>query len=324
MMPAQMPTDSPTSLDALLRCPVTGQPLVPDASGFVTADGTRRYPLSPGGVPMFAGEDLSAASASQRAHYDHIQTLYVENLAQPYTQEYTQALDDVFRDELARLEGAPDASLGAIAEICCGTGEALHMLRGRFSAGIGVDVSVRMLESARATFKPSDRVMFVQGDALRLPIASDSLDHAFIFGGVHHVPDRDGLFREAFRVLRPGGRLYFREPVSDFVLWRALRAVVYRLSPMLDHENERPLLYDETAPPLERAGFTVESWRTCGFLGFCLFMNSDVLVFNRALRYLPKIRELTRAAARFDDWCIALPGLARSGLQVVGAARKPL
>ena len=83
------------------------------------------------------------------------------------------------------------------------------------------------------------------------------------------------------RILKPDGWLYFREPVSDFALWRWIRAVVYRLPPMLDHETERPLLYDETAPVLSASGLSLRHWTTHGFLGFCLFMNSDVLVFNR-------------------------------------------
>jgi hypothetical protein len=52
-------------------------------------------------------------------------------------------------------------------------------------------------------------------------------------------------------------------------------------------------------------------------------MNSDVLVFNRLLRFLPGIREITRWAARVDGWTLKLPGLAGAGLQVVGVAEKP-
>src|SRR5262249_48968627 len=110
---------------------------------------------------------------------------------------------------------------------------------------------------------------------------------------------------------------------SDFFLWRWMRAIVYRLSPILDSDTERPLLWRETVPVLERAGFAVESWRTYGFFGFCLFMNSDVLMFNRLFRFIPGIRFLTRLATRIDDVTLLLPGLRRAGLQVIGVARKP-
>ncbi len=77
-------------------------------------------------------------------------------------------------------------------------------------------------------------------------------------------------------------------------------------------------------PLLSDAGLVCRAWRTHGFLGFCLFMNSDVLVFNRLFRFVPGIRGLTRLAARLDDWTLRLPGLAGAGLQVVGDAEKPV
>ena len=156
-----------------------------------------------------------------------------------------------------------------------------------------------------------------------LPLADDSFDSVVMLGGIHHVPDREALFQQVFRVLAPGGSFVWREPVNDFWLWKLLRGIVYRLSPILDHETERPLTYDETVPVLEKAGFTVEQWRTYGFFGFCLFMNSDVLFFNRLFRFIPGIRGITRASARFDDWCTRLPGMQRAGLQVVGKSTKP-
>jgi SAM-dependent methyltransferase len=143
-----------------------------------------------------------------------------------------------------------------------------------------------------------------------------------MLGGIHHVNDRRRLFAEIARILKPGGRFYFREPVSDFFLWRWIRAVVYRLSPILDHDTERPLLYRETVPLLADCGLACRVWRTHGFLGFCLFMNSDVLFFNRLFRFIPGIRRVTRFFAGLDDWTLRLPLMGRAGLQVVGAAVK--
>ena len=74
---------------------------------------------------------------------------------------------------------------------------------------------------------------------------------------------------------------------------------------------------------LEEAGLELVTWRPCGLLGFCFFMNSDVLVFNRLFRFVPGIRALVRASTRFDDLCLKIPGLKNAGLQVIGVARKP-
>ena len=146
----------------------------------------------------------------------------------------------------------------------------------------------------------------MQGDATRVPLADGSIDTVVMLGA--HRPRRSTgrpLFGEVARILKPGGRLlYPREPVSDFALWRAVRSVVYRLSPMLDHarpsarsggpgrDRSRPRsggVADGAVPPSRH-----------GFLGFCVFMNSDVLVFNRLLRLLPGIRKVARSSRTLD------------------------
>jgi SAM-dependent methyltransferase len=300
---------------ALLRCPETGAPLI-ERGGLLQAIGTdRAYRLTPSGIPLFAERFCSEDARRQQAHYEAIASIYIESLAYPHTEEYMAYLD---RALFAAIAERP---LGVTAEICCGRAEAFRLLGPRIDRGIGVDISPAMLEAAQRDC-PGAQFAFVQGDATRLPLASDAFDTVVVLGGIHHVNDRAQLFAEIARILKPGGWFYFREPVSDFVLWRALRAVIYRLSPTLDHETERPLLWRETVPVLETAGLSCAHWTTHGFLGFCLFMNSDVLVFNRLFRFIPGIRALTRLAAQIDAAMLALPGLRRAGLQVVGAARK--
>ena len=46
----------------------------------------------------------------------------------------------------------------------------------------------------------------------RLPIASESVDAAIVMDALHHVPDVPAVFREAFRVLVPGGVFLLAEP----------------------------------------------------------------------------------------------------------------
>jgi len=201
-------------------------------------------------------------------------------------------------------------------------GEAFKLLPGRYDQGIGVDISLAMLSRAQAAIADAS-VVFVQGDATLLPIADGCANLVMSLGGIHHVNDRTALFKEIARVLKPGGRFIYREPVNDFALWRWLRAAIYRLSRMLESETERPLRRVDTAKALAAAGLVSTVWKTHGFLGFCLFMNSDVLIFNRLFRFVPRIAAITRAAARFDDWVLRRPGLGDAGLQVVGVADRP-
>lgn len=300
----------------LLRCPQSGEPLRRVGSELISDSGNNKYQIDEQHIPLFADEFCSPEALIQQQHYDQIADAYATNLGYPHTIEYMSYLDDVLRDEVDRSD------LGVIAEVCCGKGEAFALFEDSIQEGVGIDVSSSMLHKGRESFS-STRLHFVQGDATRLPLADDRFDTVFMLGGIHHVPDRSALFSEVFRVLRPGGTYIWREPVSDFWLWKVLRSVVYRLSPILDHETERPLTWDETVPLLEESGFQLRQWRTCGFFGFCFFMNSDVLFFNRLFRFVPGIRQITRAFARFDDWCTRLPGLRKAGLQVVGVAVKP-
>jgi len=298
---------------AKLRCPASGETLERDGDELVTPSGKHRYALHAGVIPMLADERLSAAARRQREHYDALAPLYLANLRATHTEAYAASLDAVL------LEALGAGPLGDVAEICCGQADALALVRERVRTGVGVDVSPVMLEAAAARLP---EMTFVQGDATDLPLRDAGFDCVVMSGGVHHVGDRRGLFREVARVLRPGGCFVFREPLDDFLLWRGLRALIYRLSPALDAETERPLRLRETAPPLREAGLALDLWRPCALLGFCIFMNGDVLVANRVFGLVPGIAAVVRASARLDEWLLRLPGVGRAGLQVVGRARK--
>jgi SAM-dependent methyltransferase len=299
----------------LLRCPITGEPLVEEAGALVSVPSGRRYEVDSHGIPLFAREWMSNDARIQEAHYDRIARKYLENLTYSHTEEYMAYFD---RELLEQVDAAPET----IVEVCCGAGEACWLLRDRVGRAIGVDVSTAMLARARARM-PDPRFEFVQGDACRLPVADAIADAVVMLGGVHHVNNRAGLFAELFRVLKPGGRFYFREPLDDFMLWRLARDVIYRLSPTLDADTERPLRRQPTVAELTRAGFRLRTWRSLGFIGCCFLMNSDVLVFNRLFRFIPGIRSFTRLMTRIDEATLRVPGLHDAGVAVIGVAVKP-
>jgi ubiquinone/menaquinone biosynthesis C-methylase UbiE len=300
-----------------LQCPVSGEALHQEADMLVSQSGRHCYPISPSGIPLFVDAAyVSPEALVQQQHYDAIAGIYVDNLSYPHTQEYMRYLDD------ALLQQTAGTTFKRVAEICCGRGEAFLLYGDKTGFGLGVDVSQAMLEAAREHFQ-DERFSFVQGDATVLPVQSGQFDTVLMLGGIHHVNNRERLFAEVFRILKPGGRFYWREPVSDFFLWQLLRAIAYRLSPALDANTEHPLKYRSTRDALHQAGFRLTLWQTYGFIGFMLFMNSDVLVFNRLFRFIPGIRAITRLFARLDDWFLHLPGMKNRGLQVIGGAEKP-
>ncbi|MEX2210145.1 MAG: methyltransferase domain-containing protein [Gaiellaceae bacterium] len=86
----------------------------------------------------------------------------------------------------------------------------------------GIDMTPEMLARARraADEMGAENVEFVESEAERLPFPDESFDVVISNGVIDLIPDKDLVFGELHRVLRPGGRIQvadvtIQQPVSE-------------------------------------------------------------------------------------------------------------
>lgn len=120
---------------------------------------------------------------------------------------------------------------------------------------IGVDMTQEMINKANQNAKKLnyDNVEFRLGDIENLPVDSDSIDVVISNCVINLVPDKSIAFKEAFRVLKKGGRAY----ISDIVLLRNLPDELKNNDELLAGCVGGALLRDDYLKIIKDAGFTV-------------------------------------------------------------------
>jgi SAM-dependent methyltransferase len=118
---------------------------------------------------------------------------------------------------------------------------------------IGVDMTPEMIEKARENAQMSNcaNVEFRLGEIENLPAADNSVDVVISNCVINLSPDKKRVFGEAFRVLKPGGRLM----VSDIVLLKELPEFIKSSVAAYVGCVSGAMMKDEYLATIKEAGF---------------------------------------------------------------------
>ena len=162
---------------------------------------------------------------------------------------------------------ATSQATGDVLELAVGTGLNLTLYPQNVLRVLGVELSERMVDLARARISEAgigDRIEVTQGDVQNLDLPGESFDTVLSTYTVCTIPSPEAALAEAWRVLRPGGRLIMVEHGPAARQWvRAGQRLINPLSIRLQADH---ILRDPVPLALD-AGFEIVDSDQTGWSG---------------------------------------------------------
>jgi ubiquinone/menaquinone biosynthesis C-methylase UbiE len=173
-----------------------------DNGGFLMSNPTTTIP-----VPEEVGllyDRLTALDTAAQGGSLHLGYWDLDDNEVPLV-EAADRLTDLMTDALRLDKGHQ------VLDVGCGVGQPAMRIAQRTGAHV-TGIAISQDQIARATELAeaaglTDKVEFRHADAMELPFPDNSFDAAIAIESIFHMPDRERVFSEIRRVLRPGGRL---------------------------------------------------------------------------------------------------------------------
>jgi len=182
---------------------------------------------------------------------------------------------------IALLDAAHVAKGTRVLDVACGPGYAAAAAAALGASAIGIDFSSKMVEEARGQFPG---IEFKEDDAEQLSFEDSTFDAVVLNFGMLHLARPELALAEAYRVLRPGGRV-------AFTVWETPdKAIGFGivLSAIQKHGDVNVPI--PPGPPFFRFSDPAESRRSLAAAGFV----------NAAVTRVPQLWRLPSADALFD------------------------
>jgi sarcosine/dimethylglycine N-methyltransferase len=191
--------------------------------------------------------------AKLRASRGHLDGLRPEELF-PHDQDHYGGL--AATDELARGAQVGDGS--RVADFCAGLGGTVRYLAHKYGADVtGIELTPARVSGAQELTRRvglDGTARIVEGNVMDVPLPDASVDAVVSQEAFCHVPDVNRAVVEAFRILRPDGRLAFTDWIANQPLTPADAQMMWQgmaIQPLRSIPEYRSLV--------EGAGFTVIS-----------------------------------------------------------------